>query len=103
MFTAEKLTEVQDFLANTSPESSVYLGCDSMRLKKKGNWFALYTVVVVVHKESKHGAKLFGYNVLEPDHENNPSRPFMRMMNEAYKVVEMYNAFEDEFILMDTV
>ena len=63
MFTESKLAEVKHFLENTSPESSVYLGCDSMRLKKRGNWFALYTVVVVVHKDSKHGAKLFGYNV----------------------------------------
>lgn len=103
MFTESKLAEVKDFLENTSPESSVYLGCDSMRIKKNRKWFALYTMVIVVHLDSKHGAKLFGYNVLESDHESNPSRPFRRMMNEAYKVVEMYNAFEDELIMMDTV
>ena len=103
MFTAKELEEVKTFLRNTSPESSVYLGCDSMRLKKNGNWFALYTMVIVVHLDSKHGAKLFGYNVLEPDFEKNPGRPMMRMMNEAYKVAEMYAEFEDELIPMDTV
>lgn len=103
MFTADQMTEVKNFLQNTSTESSVYLGCDSMRLKKRGNWFALYTVVIVVHKDSKHGAKLFGYNVLEPDFEKNPGRPMMRMMNEAYKVAELYTILEDELIPLDTV
>jgi predicted RNase H-related nuclease YkuK (DUF458 family) len=103
MFTADKLKEVRDYLKTVSTSSSIYLGADSMRIKKNRSWFALYTVVVVVHLESKHGAKLFGYNVLESDYEKNPSRPMMRMMNEAYKVVELYTEIEDDIILMDTV
>ena len=103
MFTESKMQEVKDFLANTSPESSVYLGCDSMRIKKNGNWFALYSVVIVVHLDSKHGAKIFGYNVLERDHEKNPGKPFNRMMTEAYKVAELYAEIEDDIILMDHI
>jgi len=103
MFTAEKLMEVKTFLQHTSPESSVYLGCDSMRIKKRGDWFALYSVVIVVHLDSKHGAKIFGYNVLERDHEKNPGKPFNRMMTEAYKVAELYAAIEDDIILMDNI
>jgi len=103
MFTESKLTEVKNFLENTSPESSVYLGCDSMRLKKRGDWYALYSVVIVVHIDSKHGAKIFGYNVLERDHETNPGKPFNRMMTEAYKVAELYAEIEDDIILMDNI
>ena len=103
MFTESKMQEVKSFLANTSPESSVYLGCDSMRIKKNGNWFALYSVVIVVHLDSKHGAKIFGYNVLERDHEKNPGKPFNRMMTEAYKVAELYAEIEDDIILMDHI
>jgi len=103
MFTAEKMQEVKTFLQNTSQESSIYLGCDSMRIKKKGKWFALYSVVIVIHLESKHGCKLFGYNILERDHETNPRKPFQRMMTEAYKVAELYAVLEDDIILLDNV
>lgn len=103
MFTESELAEVKDFLKNLSQESSVYLGCDSMRIKKRGEWFALYSVVLVAHLDSKHGAKIFGYNVLERDHESNPGKPFQRMMTEAYKVAELYATVEDEVIPMDTL
>ena len=98
MFTEKKLEEVREYLKGTTTESRVYLGCDSIRLKKKGVWHALYTVVLVVHKESKHGCKLFGYNVLEQDHDHNKKRPFNRMMTEAYKVAEMYQELEYDLV-----
>jgi predicted RNase H-related nuclease YkuK (DUF458 family) len=103
MFNEVKINEIKEFLATTSNESRVYLGCDSRRLQKKGKWYALYTIVMVVHMESKHGCKLFGYNVLESDFDANKKRPFMRMMNEAYKVAELYQAFEYELIDLEEV
>jgi len=103
MFTESKLAEVKSFLANTSPESSVYLGADSMRIKKNRQWFALYSMVLVIHIDSKHGCKIFGYNILEQDFEKNPARPMMRMMNETYKVVELYQQFEYDLIDMANI
>lgn len=103
MFSAQELTTIKDYLANTSAESKVYLGCDSMRIRKKGRWFALYTVVLVVHMEGKHGCKLFGYNILEPDFDANFKKPFQRMMTEAYKVAELYQEIEYELIDMDEI
>jgi predicted RNase H-related nuclease YkuK (DUF458 family) len=101
MFKENEIIEIREYLENTSPESSVYLGCDSLRIKKRGEWFALYTTVLVVHKDGKHGCKLFGYNVLERDYDRNEEKPMMRLMNEAYKVVELYQEFEDNLILFD--
>lgn len=103
MFTKEKLTEVKSYIKSMSTESAIYFGADSMRIKKNGKWFALYSIVVVAHIDGKHGCKLFGYNVLEPDFEKNPGKPFNRMMTEAYKVAELYTVLEDEVMLMDTV
>ena len=103
MFSEKQLVEIRDYLKNTSAESRVYLGCDSMRLRKKGKWFALHTVVIVVHKESKHGCKLFGYNVLEPDYDQNYKKPFQRMMSEAYKVAELYQELEYDLIDLEEI
>mgnify|MGYP006282750517 CR=1 FL=1 len=103
MFSEKQIAEIKDYLQNTSTESRVYLGCDSMRLRKKGKWFALYTVVLVVHKESKHGCKLFGYNTLEPDYDQNFKKPFNRLMNEAIKVAELYQEIEYDLVEMEEV
>ena len=51
---------VREFIANTSKESKVYIGCDSTRYKKRGEWYADYALVIVVHKDGKHGCKIFG-------------------------------------------
>jgi len=47
-------TEIQ----NSSMSSSVYIGCDSIRFKKKGEWYAKYSTVIVLHKDSRHGCTL---------------------------------------------
>ena len=103
MFSESQLTEVRTYLQNTSADSKVYLGCDSMRLRKKGKWFALYTVVLVVHMEGKHGCKLFGYNMLEQDFDANHKKPFNRMMNEAIKVAELYQEIEYDLVDMSEI
>lgn len=46
-------------IAASSPDSSVYVGCDSVRFKKNGKWFARYATVVIVHYASRHGASIF--------------------------------------------
>lgn len=46
-------------IAASSPDTSVYVGCDSVRFKKNGKWFARYATVVIVHYASRHGASIF--------------------------------------------
>ena len=36
------IEKVKDFIFNVSDTSSIYIGCDSTRLKKKDIWFAKY-------------------------------------------------------------
>jgi len=51
---------VKAFIHAQSPETSVYLGCDSERVKVNGVWHADYALAVVVHIDSCHGCKIFG-------------------------------------------
>ena len=84
------LDEVKEFIQNTSPSSKIYLGCDSERILHKNIWYADYTVAVVIHKDGKHGCKLFGEVVREKDFDQKENKPRFRLMNEVYKVSSLY-------------
>lgn len=45
----------------SSKESSVYIGCDSIRFKKKrkGKFFIRYSTVIVLHHDSCRGGRIF--------------------------------------------
>ena len=51
--------DVQVLLKSLNDETKVYFGCDSIRFKVKGKWHAEYTTVLVVHKNGRHGCKIF--------------------------------------------
>lgn len=84
------LNEVRDFVNNCGPSTKIYLGCDSEKIKIGNYWYADYIIAIVVHLDSKHGCKIFGQVVRERDYDQSKSRPRMRLMNEVYKVAEMY-------------
>jgi predicted RNase H-related nuclease YkuK (DUF458 family) len=84
------IEEVRDFIAKQSPETKVYIGCDSYRFKKEGTWFARYTTVCVVHINGKNGCRVFGNIDTERDYDAKKNRPVNRMMNEVYRSAEMY-------------
>lgn len=93
---------VRDYLANSSKESKVYIGCDSVRYKKRGEWFADYATVIVVHIDGKHGCKIFGEVVTEKDYapmKGKKPKPNYRLMNECYRVsstyIELYDCIGD--------
>lgn len=87
--------EVIDLLAAHTDDTRVYFGCDSTRFKIKGKWHAEYTTVLVVHKDGNHGCKIFHQTDTERDYDQKASRPFTRMMNEAYRVSALCLEFED--------
>lgn len=89
------LDEVREFIASQTPETKVYIGCDSERFKMKGVWYADYILAVVVHIDGKHGCKLFGEVQRERDYDQKVSRPRMRLMTEAYKLSELYLKLAD--------
>ncbi|QGH74802.1 hypothetical protein MAL1_00052 [Bacteriophage DSS3_MAL1] len=91
--------EIKAYLTKVSPESKVYIGCDSSRRKnKQGDWVASYTTAVVVHVDNSKGCKVFCDTETMEDYDQRHDRPFMRMMNEAYKSIEAYQQLEDELI-----
>jgi len=57
-------------ILESSETSSVYVGADSIRYKKNDRWYAKYSVVIILHKESKHGCRVFHESVDMPDYGN---------------------------------
>ena len=84
------LVKVKKFIESQTPETRIYLGCDSERLRVNGVWHADYVLAIVVHINGNNGCKLFGEVQRERDFDQKTSRPSMRLMNEVYKVSELY-------------
>ena len=84
------LEEVKNFIEEQTPETKIYLGCDSERFKIDGVWYADYIIVIVVHINGNNGCKIFGEVVRDRDYDQKVNRPRYRLMNEVYKVSEMY-------------
>ena len=89
------LEEVARFINDQPEESKVYIGCDSERVIKNEIWYADYTTVVVIHHAGSKGCKIFGETTRERDFDAKISRPSLRLMNEVYKVSELYLKLND--------
>ena len=64
------IEEAKQAIFDSSQESSVYIGCDSIRFRKNKQWYAKYSTVVIVHMDSKKGCRLFHESVDMPDYGN---------------------------------
>ena len=95
MHTKINKQDVIDLLAKHNDDTRIYFGCDSIRFKNKGKWFAEFTTVLVVHKDGCHGCKIFAQVDSERDYDQNAGKPFNRMMNEAYRVSALTIEFMD--------
>ena len=84
------IKEVETFIRNQSPKTKIYIGCDSSVYKKNDKFYADYVSVVVVHKDSKYGCKIFGRIETEPDFSKSLNLPRLRLMNEVYKATSLY-------------
>ena len=89
------LEEVLQYIRDSSRDSKIYVGADSERFRSKGLWYADYTVAIVIHKDGKHGCKVFGESTRERDYDQNKDRPAIRLMNEVIKAAEMYIKLAD--------
>lgn len=92
------LNEVKEFIAKQSPQTKIYIGCDSERIRIGNEWWADYILAIVVHIDGKHGCKLFGEVIRERDYDQKQNRPRYRLMNEAYKVSDLYLRLVDVII-----
>lgn len=89
------IDEVKSFIDAQSPDTKIYIGADSERYKRGNQWYADYTLAIVVHIDGRHGCKIFGEVQTEIDYDAKASRPSTRLMNEVYKVAELYQKLID--------
>ena len=89
------VVELKTFIDEQSPETKIYLGCDSERVNIRGTWFADYAAVVVVHIDGKHGCRIFGEVTRERDYDQRKNKPALRLMNEVYKVSALFQKLAD--------
>lgn len=86
---------VKNFIADSSESTCIYIGVDSERLIVNEVWYADYTTAVVVHRDGRHGCKIFGEVIRERDYDQRQDRPAYRLMNEVYKASELYIKLAD--------
>ena len=84
------IDEVKQFIEAQGPKTKIYIGADSERFTIGRDWYADYTLAVVVHLEGKHGCKIFGEVQRERDWDSKKDKPRMRLMTEVYKLAELY-------------
>lgn len=89
------IQEVKDFIQAQSPDTKIYLGADSERFRMDGKWYADYTLAVVVHIDGRHGCKIFGEVQRELDYDHKKNKPALRLMNEVYKVADLFHELID--------
>ena len=89
------LEEVKTFIDAQTPETKIYLGVDSERFNMNGVWYADYITAIVVHINGNNGCKIFGEVQRERDYDQKKDKPRYRLMNEVYKVSELYLKLSD--------
>ena len=89
------IDEVKDFIMAQSPESKIYIGGDSERFSIGDDFYADYILVIVVHINGNNGCKIFGEVSRERDYDQKKDKPRMRLMNEVYKIADLYLKLHD--------
>jgi len=89
------IEEVRKYIAAQSPETRIYIGADSERVMVDGTNYADYTLAVVVHIDGNKGCKVFGEVVRERDYDQRKDKPALRLMNEVYKVADLFHKLEE--------
>lgn len=82
--------EIKTFVDQYSTDTKLYIGCDSLKFKRNGVWYAEYALVAVVHINGCNGCRVFAEIQVEKDYDPAKNKPRMRLMNEVYKTAELY-------------
>jgi predicted RNase H-related nuclease YkuK (DUF458 family) len=89
------IDEVKEFIKSQSKDTRIYIGCDSERVRIKNEWYADYTLAIVIHINSKSGCKIFGEIERERDYDQKKNKPRLRLMNEVYKIADLYQRLNE--------
>ena len=73
------IEEAKKAILDSSLQSSVYIGCDSIRFRKNKQWYAKYSTVVIVHMDTNKGGRIFHTSVDMPDYGNLKQRLLMEV------------------------
>ena len=89
------IEEAKQAILESSQESSVYIGCDSIRFRKNKQWYAKYSTVVIVHMDSKKGCRLFHESVDMPDYGNLKQRLLTEVQHAVTTATEIIEVLGD--------
>lgn len=87
--------KAKEAIKSSSKTSSVYIGCDSVRFKRNGVWMAKYATVVIVHKDSQHGCKVFHDSKTVADYGGLKARLLNETMYAVNAAMEILDVLED--------
>lgn len=82
-------SKARQAIIESSQQSSIYIGCDSLRLPKKNK--ADFSTVIILHRDSRHGCQLFHNKVTIPDY----GQMGPRLMMEVQYALQAFYAIED--------
>lgn len=89
------IDEVKAFIDQQGPNTKIYIGGDSERFHIGKDWYADYTLAIVIHVNGNNGCKVFGEVHRERVYDQKKDRPRMRLMTEVYKIAELYLKLAD--------
>lgn len=89
------IEEAKKAIIASSQQSSVYIGCDSIRFRKNKQWYAKYSTVVIVHMDTKKGGRLFHSSVDMPDYGNLKQRLLMEVQLAVSTATEIIDVIGD--------
>jgi uncharacterized protein len=64
----EMIEEAKQAIINSSKETAIYIGADSIRYKKNSKFFARYCIVIILHIDQNHGGKIYHHIDIQPDY-----------------------------------
>lgn len=77
---ARPLSDAKEAIIKSPADSSVYVGCDSIRFRRNGEWYARYATVVILHHSSRMGGSIFFDTQILRDYDNTKVRLFNEVM-----------------------
>ena len=89
------IEEAKKAIIASSQQSSVYIGCDSIRFRKNKQWYAKYSTVVIVHVDTNKGGRIFHSSVDMPDYGNLKQRLLMEVQLAVSTATEIVDVVGD--------
>lgn len=97
--------DIAEYLKTVDLNTKIYMGVDSQAFSRSKKdpvtgkvtkeWYADYYMVVAVHKNGSNGCKLFYEKVTERDYSQDRKKPTYRLMQECFKVSELFARIAD--------